>query len=260
MRIERSPAKLMDTLLHAAEPAGVGRTDRDAIAGVPPPVRRYLGHALRDGQPPIRVARLRQKGMLRPGVGSSRWLSFESRQVVTPLSVGFIWDAWVRIVGPLHLRVVDSYVQGRGSGALSLQSVIPLARDSDRRELNSGALHRYLAEAVWYPTALLPSRVLHWSPIDQNRALATLAHAGQTVALEFRFTDAGEVSGIYTPARWEKTADGYRQAPWEGHFHNYIEREGMRVPSEGEVGWYVHDQWRKVWTGSIVEAAYEFVR
>jgi hypothetical protein len=174
------------------------------------------------------------------------------------LTAGFIWDARVRIVGPLHLRVVDSYVLGHGSGELSLQSAIPLARDSDRRELNSGALHRYLAEAVWYPTALLPSSVLHWCPVDQNRALATLSLGDQRVSLEFRFTQAGEVSSIYTPARWEKAGAGYRQTPWEGHFHHSTEREGMRVPSEGEVGWYVHDQWRKVWTGSIVEAAYEF--
>jgi hypothetical protein len=259
VRIGHSPAKLMDTLLHAAGSADGGRIDRDAMAGVPPPVTRYLSRVLRNGQPLIRVARLRQKGLLRPGLGNSRWMSFESRQVVTPLSAGFIWDARVRIIGPLHLRVVDSYVLGHGSGQLSLQSAIPLAHDGGRRELNSGALHRYLAEAVWYPTALLPSPVLRWSPIDQHRALATLADAGQKVALEFRFTEAGEVSGIYTPARWEKTGDGYRQTPWEGHFHNYIEREGMTVPSEGEVGWYVHDQWRKVWTGSIVEAAYEFV-
>ena len=49
---------------------------------------------------------------------------------------------------------------------------------------------------------LLPSAALRWSAIDENTALATVTDNGVTVSLEFRFDDAGEVAGIYTPARW----------------------------------------------------------
>lgn len=149
---------------------------------------------------------------------------------------------------------------GKGFGRVSLFSAITLASDSGGMELNAGALHRYLAEAVWYPTALLPSAALRWSPVDTSKALATLSHAGQTVALEFRFNEAGEVSGIYSPGRWEKMKGDYRQTPWEGHFHDYREKDGMLVPAGGEVGWYDDGQWQKVWSGNVVEAAYEFVQ
>ncbi len=38
---------------------------------------------------------------------------------------------------------------------------------------------------------------------------------------------------------------------WEGHFRDYELRCGMRVPSYGEVGWYVGDVWQPVWQGRI---------
>ena len=123
--------------------------------------------------------------------------------------------------------------------------------------MNSGALHRYLAEAVWYPTALLPSAKLRWSPIDDNAALATLTDNGITVSLEFRFNATGEVAGIYSPARWGAFDGGYKQVPWEGHFLEYQSRGGIVVPSEGEVGWYSGGKWRPVWKGRIIEANYE---
>ena len=80
-------------------------------------------------------------------------------------------------------------------GRVSLFSAFTLSSSANIPELNSGALHRYLAEAVWYPTALLPQAGVQWSPIDEHSALATLTDNGETVSLEFRFNDAGEVTG-----------------------------------------------------------------
>jgi hypothetical protein len=104
---------------------------------------------------------------------------------------------------------------------------------------------------VWYPTALLPSDKLRWSALDDTRALATLEDHGVTVSLEFRFGPSGEVTAIHTPARWGSFDGGYRQLPWEGHFHNYEERDGITVPMAADVGWYVDGALRTVWRGQI---------
>ena len=226
---------------------------------LPAPVARYLKHVLRGGQPLIRRLRMKQTGRLRISAQSSQWLRFRAEQVTDPVSVSFEWDARVSIMPLVHVHVRDAYANGRASSRVRLLSVIPMAGESGRPELNSGALHRYLAEAVWYPTALLPSTALQWSPIDDTRALATLSDAGTTVSLEFRFNDALEVTSVYTPGRWEKVARGYRQTPWEGFFHDYRQKANMLVPSGGEVGWYKDGQWQQVWAGGIVGAEYEFV-
>jgi hypothetical protein len=172
---------------------------------------------------------------------------------VAPGATGFLWNARVRLGWGLHVQVRDAFVEGRGSSRVSLLSALPVAADEGRLETNAGSLHRFLAEAVWYPTALLPGPALRWEPIDEGRALATLTSHDVSVSLESRFAPSGEVTGIYTPARWGRFGDGYEERPWEGRFWAYRQRRGLWVPSGGEVGWYDGADWRSVWTGTVVE-------
>jgi hypothetical protein len=258
LRLARSSTRLTDTLVHTANRTGPVRVNFALLEELPAPVARYLKHVLREGQPLIHVAHFGQVGKLRTDPGSTRWLPFEARQVVVPSSPGFIWDARVSLLPMLHVRVRYAYVRWTGSGKVSLLSALTVAADSGRHELNSGALHRYLAEAVWYPTALLPGAALKWSPIDDTKALATLIDRNVAVSLQFWFNDRGEVTGVYSPSRWGKFGSDYRQTPWEGHFNNYREQDGMLVPSEGEVGWYSAGEWEGVWEAKIAEASYTF--
>lgn len=222
--------------------------DFDAL---PAPVTRYLRWSMPQ-VPSIRLVRIKQVGTLRTDVGSERWMPFEAEHLVAPTATGFLWNARVTIIPLIHVRVRDAFIGGQGTGRVALLSAFTVAGDVGTRELNSGSLHRFLAEAVWYPTALLPSSRLQWSPIDERSAMATLTDHGVSVSLEFRFADGGEVTGIYTPARWGTFDGRYQKRPWEGHFRNYESRDGMRVPAEGDVGWYVGDEWSPVWKGAIV--------
>jgi hypothetical protein len=219
---------------------------------LPPPVARYLRLALR-GTRQIREVRISQSGTLRTSPTSDRWMPFSAEHLVVPGAVGFVWDALVNVAPLLHVRVRDSLIEGRGAGHVSLLSAFTVSAAADTPEMNSGSLHRFLAEAVWYPTALLPNGTLVWTPIDRARALATLTDHNVSVSLEFRFAASGEVTGIYTPARWGTFADGYRQVPWEGHFRDYREHNGMLLPTDGEVGWYVDGAWRAVWRGTMTD-------
>ncbi len=230
------------------------------LSGLPAPVARYLHHVLPDDQPLIRRLYQRQSGELRTSGQTKRWFGFQAHQVTNPAAVSFIWEARVHLLPLLDLSVRDAYAGGRASSHVKLLSKIPVGSDSDRPELNSGALHRYLAEAAWYPTALLPSVTLRWTAIDDTRAQATLSDAGQSVSLEFRFNSAGEITGVYTPGRWEKFGRGYRQTPWEGHFHNYERKANMLVPTHAEVGWYHAGSWQKVWSGSVLQSSYELMQ
>ena len=218
---------------------------------LPAPVARYLRMAL-PRPASIGEVRMTQSGTLRTDVASERWMPFEAEQIIVPPATGFVWNARVHVAPLVHVRVRDALIQGLGSGQVSLLSAFTVSADAGTPEMNAGSLHRYLAEAVWYPTALLPRPALRWAAIDDTRALATLTAHGVTVSLEFRFAETGEVIGIYTPGRWGKFSDGYRQAGWEGHFRDYRERGGVVVPSEGDVGWYVEDELRVVWKGRVI--------
>lgn len=217
---------------------------------LPAPVVRYLRLALPHMRSIQRV-RLKQVGSLRTDINRDRWMRFSAEHTVVPPATAFDWNARVAIAPLLHVRVRDALIGGRGSTRVSVLSALTLSAVSGTPEMNSGSLHRFLAEAVWYPSALLPSPTLAWTEIDATRALATLTDHGATVSLEFRFAETGEVTGIFTPQRWGRFPEGYRQVPWEGHFRDYRDRGGAVVPTEGDVGWYVGDEWRAVWKGSI---------
>lgn len=221
---------------------------------------RYLRRVLQPGQAPIRAARLTQEGTLRTRPHSSRWMRFEALQVIDPQAIAFAWDARVHVAPLVHLRVRDAFREGRGSARVDLLSMIRLGHDAGSPELDAGALDRYLAEAVWFPTALLPGPHLRWSAIDERKALATLSSHGTTVSLEFHFNREDEVATIYTPQRWFRQGGKYRELPWEGRFFGYRERSGLLVPAEGEVGWYVDSKWQAAWKGRVTHASYEFER
>ncbi len=238
-------------LLRSQDP-GAAASTRDDDAPLPAPVARYLHLALGEGRAHPETVAIHQSGELRTDEMSERWMPFTATHMATPRGCGFIWNARIRLAPLIHLRVLDSWMDGQGSGQVILESLIPVAQDAGTPEINSGALHRFLAEAVWYPWALVPGPALRWTAIDDRRALATLTCGKTTVSLEFRFQENGTVAGIYTPARWGRFSGSYAQVPWEGHFSDYTHINGVLVPSRGEVGWYRDGQLRIVWRGKVV--------
>ncbi|MGJ7459018.1 DUF6544 family protein [Halomonas sp. RA08-2] len=245
-------------LIRSASRLDTGAFDGASFSKLPDPVARYFRHVLMNQRKQIRTARIRQAGVLRTSTTAARWLPFTARHLVVPPAVGFLWNARVDMPLATHMRVMDGYIDGVGAGRVSLLSALPVASDAGNPALNSGALHRYLAEAVWCPTALLPRAGVMWRPIDDHTAMATLTDRGATVSLEFRFNDAGEVIGIYSPGRFGRFDGDYRRVPWEGRFRDYQVRGGMRVPRYGEVGWHDGGTLQLVWKGRIEDVQYEF--
>jgi hypothetical protein len=221
-----------------------------ARRGAPAPVERYLRWALPEGAE-LATVRLQQEGSLRTDVHSGRWMRFTATHIATASIPGFFWNARVTVAPLIHVRIFDTFVDGTGSGRVSLLSAIPMSKDEGTSEMNSGSLHRYLAEAPWYPTALRPSDGLTWTAIDATRALATLRDHEISVSLEFRFDESGAITAIYTPGRWGSFANGYHQLPWEGHFRDYVRHQGIAIPTNADVGWYVDGPWQPVWKGHV---------
>ena len=249
--------KLEISLIRSGSKSKSDTIDFGSFSELPLPVSRYFKHVLVDGQRLIKTVRMCQSGILRASPMNNNWSAFTASQLVVPSLNSFIWDA--KIVMPLstHLQVIDSYVSGIGSGQVSLFSAFPLVSESGSLELNSAALHRYLAESVWFPTNLLPQSGVLWSPLSDHSAIATITDKGITVSLEFRFNETGEVTGIYSPGRFSKFDGRYKEVPWEGHFSDYQQQAGMLIPMYGEVGWYIDGTLQLVWKGKLLDVDYD---
>jgi hypothetical protein len=243
----------------AAEIAQSARkVDFNKIKNLPHPVRKYFMNVLKEGQYHIKAARFTQAGELTLSSNDSYWHHFTANQYVSTLKPGFLWNSKISVTPFLHVRVLDSYFQGKGYSAVLLMSAIMIDSSKDDSKMHSSALFRYLAESPWYPTALLPENGVKWTPIDNNRAKATITDSGITISLEFTFNDSGEIEKIYTTERYGLFEGNYLKYPWEGRFSNYIEMGGMRIPSDGEVGWHLSEGFWLFWKGKIISIDYTY--
>lgn len=253
--------KLVETLIQSASQPAINIVDFNSFSQLPPPVELYLRYVLTDGQAIVKTVKMQQAGVLRSSTNNNKWYRFTSSQVISQSTTGFVWNAKVDMPLSTHIRVHDSYCSGIGSGRVAFLSAFTVASDTNIPELNSSALHRYLAEGVWYPTALLPLSGVIWTAIDDNSALATLTDNNITVSLEFRFNNTGEVTSIFTPERFYRNSNGtYQAMPWEIHIGNYKVQDGMRVPFHAEVGWHIDGALELVWIGDVIDALYQFTR
>jgi hypothetical protein len=220
---------------------------------LPEIVRRYLEQAFADPASTLRAVRLRQEGRLRTSGRSRRWMSFSAEERIEPLARSFAWDAQVQLAGPIHLRVLDRLAQGRGSGEVRLMSLLRLASSPSCAEMDSGALHRLLAESVWCPTGLRPGERLQWRPRERLVATARLRGERAEVELDFHFNEAAEVVRVHTPGRWGRFGSRFERRAWEGRFFDYDRIDGVLIPRRGEVGWYDDEGLNMVWEGRVTE-------
>lgn len=237
-------------------PAG-SAYDEAEIAGLPAPVQRYFKRTLRQGQLLPAGARILHEGQFRMRESEDGWRPFVSTEVFSASPPGFVWDARIRMAPGLTVNVRDSYVDGAGAMRGEVLGLFPVVNAHGSPELAAGALQRYLAEAVWYPPALLPSRGVEWTAIDDSTARATLKDGATTVSIEFRFNAGGEITSAFTPARYREVKGKYEPTPWEGRFADYEERSGLWIPLEAEVEWQLPGRRLPYWQGRITEAVFE---
>ncbi|MDH4326844.1 MAG: hypothetical protein OEZ09_02395 [Betaproteobacteria bacterium] len=250
--------ELRERLAAARQPVRPARFDARELEGLPPPVQRYFRAVLKDGQPMVAAVHIEHAGTFNVGEAGERWKSFTSSQFVVTRRSGFDWDGRIAMLPGLPVRVHDAYVAGEGILHATLLGLATLADLRGTPEMAQGELMRYLAEAPWYPTALLPSQGVRWDAVDDNSARATLADGGNSATLLFRFEPSGLITTVGADARGRTVQGKVVPTPWEGRWWNYAERDGMRVPLEGEVAWWLPGGAKPYWRGRIRRLAHEF--
>lgn len=258
-RAEARLDTLKTQLLDAAGTGSMSRVTQELYADVPAPVRRYFRHVLSDGLPFIATAELSQEGSFRAVTDEpGDWSPFRAAQVVTTRPPGFLWDAAVDMIPWASVRVLDAYVQGEGHLRARMGNMLTVMEPSPSPALNEGELLRYLAEAPLYPTALLPVMGVHWTPIDERSARATIADRGTTASLIFHFNDRAEVERVTGWRPFLRTDGAPESQPWTGRWGDYAQRNGMWVPTQGEVAWGAPGQEEAYWQGHIDDLRYTF--
>ena len=256
-----SVGKEMRVSLEAARLPMAGKTyDSKELMGLPAPVQRYFQAVLKDGQPIVAAVDIRHSGTFNMSATGEQWKRFTSTQRVITQRPGFDWEARIEMMPGLAARVHDAYIVGEGILQASLFGLISLANLRGTPEMARGELMRFFAEAAWYPTALLPSQGVLWKAINDSSAEATLRDGETAVTLLFRFDENDLIKSVRAEARGRTVRATVIPTPWEGRWSKYERRDGMCIPTEGEVAWVLAEGPKTYWRGQITSIHYEFRR
>ena len=232
--------------------------DASELSGLPAPVQRYFRTALTEGQPMIVAVTVEHTGTFNMEPAGDQWKPFSSIQRVITQQPGFDWEARIALLPGLPARVHDAYIGGEGMLHASLFGLVSVADVRGTPEIAHGELLRFFAEAAWYPTALLPSQGVQWAVVDDTSATATLRDGDTTVTLLFHFNADDLIDSVRAEARGALIDGVSVPTPWEGHWSSYELRDGMHIPTEGEVAWVFPEGTRPYWRGRITSITYAF--
>jgi hypothetical protein len=238
--------------MEVGQPRGNQMLVRDEeIKTLPPVVQSYFRAVLPERFALIRSAKIRHRGTFNMGETADQWISFTSEQHVVTSPPGFIWSAKMAMFSGVPIHVRDAYVRREGILKPSLLGIYALADFKGGGALAEGELMRFLAEAAWYPTALLPSQGVVWQAVDDRSARATLQDGPNAVSLTFSFAPDGLTESVRAEARGRIVDGKTIPTPWEGRWSNYAQQNGMLVPMIGEVAWLLPEGRKPYWRGKI---------
>jgi hypothetical protein len=161
--------------------------------------------------------------------------------------------------GVLPVLVRDAYADHEGSLRAAIGGIVKVADQHGTADIARGELLRYLGEAVWFPTALLPGAGMSWTAIDDTSATANLSDGAITVSLDAHFADSGEIAWL-SAMRPRDVRGTPVLTPWVARVRGYVRRHGMMVPTSGDVEWQLSTGPLPYWRGRVVSADYDFAR
>lgn len=214
---------------------------RSTLSDLPPPVKSYFEYAIGANDLQPGYVRADQSGYFRFINDQSRfkedegWHPLKATQHFSINPTGFYWFARIKVNALLWMRGHDSYDTGKGSMQWRANSLIKLI-DAKGEKLDEGSLYRYLAEAVWFPTALLPNNGVIWKAIDDHSAEATLRNANSHATVRFHFNDQHQICKM-SAKRYRESNGQYIKSNWFGYYRNYQQKNGFHIPVEGDISW-----------------------
>ncbi len=199
---------------------------KNQLENLPDPVQRYFNHVLKDGQLYISYARIKHVGQFKTGIDEN-WINIKGEQYATMEKPGFIWKGTTTV-----FVAKDMYIADKGRLVVSILSLFNVV-NAFGEQYDQGELLRWLGESVLYPTNLLPSESLKWSPIDAKTAKLTFNYKGHSLFFKITFNEIGEITEMET----KRYMDEKNLETWLIKTTQYMLFNKVLIPTSLEVIW-----------------------
>ncbi|MFZ1289796.1 MAG: DUF6544 family protein [Melioribacteraceae bacterium] len=166
----------------------------------------------------------------------SNWLKIKSTEYFTSQKPNLLWDAEIGNSKFFWIEIVDSYLKRKGNTLIKINSSVTIG-DSWGIEIDKSNLFKYLSEAVYFPTTLLPSKYLKWNILDSNIAEIKFTNNKTSVVAKLFFNNDGTISKIETLDKFRPMNDNYKESLFTIYFSNYKKYNSFLIPTYCEVEW-----------------------
>ncbi|MBM7557680.1 DUF6920 family protein [Halanaerobacter jeridensis] len=237
LQFKNKIAREKELLMKSSQPEESPVIREEDLANLPSPVKKWLKSVGVVRQERIKAVTFSQRGKMKLKPDQKNWIDAEAKQYVRVDEPGYLWHVNLSMLPLIHTKGRDLFYQGKGSMEIRLGSLIPVVNVSDTPKLNESALHRFLLELMWYPTAALEDYIT-WEAIGQRSAKAVLSYAGMSVEATFYFEEDGKLTKIEAMRYKESDADAER-LPCVGEIKGYINVDGLKIPHLIDVTWVI---------------------
>lgn len=231
----------------------IRQTDLDDLPEI---VQLWLNKVGVIGKKRISAVNLTQKGLMKLEPEQKEWFKPEAEQFITVSEPGFLWQVDLAMLPVIKTKGRDLFYQGDASMLIKIAYLLPVVDQGANAKINESALHRFLLELPWYPTAAL-NDYLEWEEIDSTTARATINYQEVEATADFVFDQEGNL--LRTEAmRYKESDESAERIKCSGELRKYKEFDGIKIPSEIDVSWYLDSgkfTWFKV---EVEEISFEY--
>ena len=107
-------------------------------------------------------------------------------------------------------------------------------------ETDEASLMRFISEMPIFPTVFLTNDSITWEEIDSNSAHIQIEDCGVKIGGIFYFNNKGEITK-FVSERARIVKSSIFMDKWTGHFQNYKEFGGMKIPSYFIAEWNLRE-------------------
>lgn len=231
-------ASMIEKELVEIKPATqVKAIDKTSLNNLPEVVQNWLVVTGAIDQPQTNFATIHQKGEMK-STPDGEWAPFTATHWVAFSSPAFVWSARMKAGPGMHVAIRDKFFHGKGSMLVKVMSLVTL-NDAKGKEVDEGALQRYLAEIVWNPSFALNANI-QWIQTDDTHATASLNDNGTSGTVTFTFDATGLIEKAEAQ-RFYYTGDQSTREHWIVTMSGYRDFNGIKVPAKSGITWKLKD-------------------
>lgn len=226
--------KEREILFNNSQPTQEKVITKEAISRLPIAVQKWLNNIKVIGKTQISNVYLTQELQLKLNPNQENWNTGKAEQYFTVNPPAFNWSINTKTNAILNVVGRDKFENGNGEMQIKLLSLIPVVDVKNNDKINQASLQRYLAEIIWFPTAVLNKNIT-WEHINDNSAKATIKVNKTKGTGIFHFDNSGNFQ-MFTTLRYKDINDTIPKL-WTVTAIKTEEINGIKIPVECEASW-----------------------